>query len=243
MCWKPSRASNERCNYICRISTKGITENSVNCGANLPAVLLKDNMGGWGALILLWCVCLKAMSTPSSVMGNAKAAKGWAGKFLLVSSQIFLKSPSLLLRLNLIQRSSVLFLLSSCFVFLFKSNLVNSNVRLSCQVHSLVICDGFQSSWWKGVYKSCYFNCMTKGMPSLSWWHAFSFWTLFLSQAHYSVPDQWHSCTAGEEGGVCLAMIPRGIQNSTVSQIWETVCFCLLSKPPSLLKSPRDAAN
>lgn len=177
-------------------------------------------------------------------MGSARAAKGRAGKFCFFH-EYFSSLPACFwdsIWFRAAQYFSYFPLILFFWVF-FKSNLVNSNVGLSCQVHSLVICDGFQSSWWKRVYKSCYFNCMTKGMPSLSWWHAFSFWTLsFSGTLQCARSAQQHSCIAGEEGGVCLATIPRGIQNSTVLQIWEMVCFCLLSKPP-LLKSPRDDAN
>lgn len=122
-------------------------------------------------------------------MGSARAAKDWAGKFLLFfhkyfSSLLVCFWDSIWFRVS----QSFSYFPLVLFYFFFKSNLVNSNVHLSCQVHSLVICDGFQSSWWKTVYKSCYFNCVTRGMPSLSWWHAFSFWILFLSQAPNSVP-------------------------------------------------------
>lgn len=175
-------------------------------------------------------------------MGSARAAKGRAGKFLLVFSQIFLKSPSLPLRLNVIQSNSVLSLLSS-FCFFFKSNLVNSNVRLSCQVHSLVICDGFQSSWWKRVYKSCYFNCVTKGMPSLSWWHAFFFWTLFPSQAHYSVPVLLNGTLAWQVKRAVCVWLRCHMKYRTAqfcrSEKWYTAAYC----QNLFLKSPRDAAN
>lgn len=137
-------------------------------------------------------LCLKAAATPCSLTGSTRAAKGWAGKSCIVFQIMLLKSPSLLLRLDLVQTNSVLFFLCFFFFFLsffFKSNLVNSNVCLSCQIHSLVIHDGFQSSWWRRVYKPFYFNCVTRGIPSLSWWHAFSFSSPSPSYACYGVTD------------------------------------------------------